>query len=144
MFLSMSAQVSEGSGTNDTTDEPSSQTPGRRAKDWEHFEHELVVVEGVPKAVCKYCKLKLTYTNKIGTNSLRNHIAESCLKIQINDRNRFVATVKKQPSEASFIFDPQRTRELITKFSIHAEIPFQKFDNPYFKEWMESMQSFVV
>ena len=82
----MSAQVSEGSGTNDTIDEPSSQTPRRRAKVWEHFEHELAVVEGVPKVVCKYCKLKLTYTNKTSTNSLRNHIAESYPKIEINDR----------------------------------------------------------
>jgi hypothetical protein len=32
----------------------------------------------VPKAVCKYCTMKLTCTRKSGTGSLLSHISESC------------------------------------------------------------------
>ena len=43
---------------------------------WEHFEKELVDVDGVLKAVCKYCQLKLV--TKSGTSSLRGHVANAC------------------------------------------------------------------
>ncbi|KAL6592908.1 hypothetical protein ACP70R_049204 [Stipagrostis hirtigluma subsp. patula] len=136
----MSSHPSEGSGTNDTTTGGhASQTRSRRAKVWEFFEQELIEVDGVLKAVCKYCRLQMV-SGKSGTNSLRNHIVEHCPQITEEDRQRFIATLKKEPSEGSFVFDPQRTRELLVKWCIHAEVPFNKFDDPYFPPLMESMQ----
>ncbi|KAL6641579.1 hypothetical protein ACP70R_019760 [Stipagrostis hirtigluma subsp. patula] len=136
----MSSHPSEGSGTNDTTTGGhASQTRSRRAKVWEFFEQELIEVDGVLKAVCKYCRLQMV-SGKSGTNSLRNHIAEHCPQITEEDRQRFIATLKKEPSEGSFVFDPRRTRELLVKWCIHAEVPFNKFDDPYFPPLMESMQ----
>ncbi|KAL6850021.1 hypothetical protein ACP4OV_020648 [Aristida adscensionis] len=131
----------EGSGTNDSTsDDPSPQTPNRRSKVWEHFDKDLVDIGGVLKAVCKYCRLPMTSAKKTGTNSLRNHIAEHCPKITEADRERFIGTMKRQPTEGAFVFNPQKSRELMVKWCISAEIPLNKFKDPYFAPWIESMQ----
>lgn len=137
----MSTNVSESSGTGDPTDAPSTTPPdNRRSKAWEHFEPDLVIVDGVPKAVCLYCGMKLVCTRKSGTSSLLSHIAESCRLVGADVRVRFVATLKKKPSDVAFVFDRKRSRQLMTKFCIHAEVAFRKFDDPYFEEWMDSMQ----
>jgi hypothetical protein len=80
----MSVHASEGSGTDDSIyDHTSAQrSRGRRSKVWEHFESDLVNVEGDLKAVCKYCRLQLH--TKSGTSSLRGHIADSCPIILVN------------------------------------------------------------
>lgn len=97
--------MSDCSGTNDSIEELSPVTPHRRAKIWKHFEYNLLVVDGVPKAVCKYYQLRLICNPKSGTSSLENHIAESCLIIEDSDRKMFLATIKKQPPQGSFVFD---------------------------------------
>jgi hypothetical protein len=74
-----------------------------------------------------------------GTSSLRNHIAGTCPKISDEDRKRFIATMKKRPTEGSFIFDPRKTREWMVKWCISAEVAFNKFDDPFFAPWMESL-----
>jgi hypothetical protein len=71
---------------------------------WEHFEQELVEVNGVMKVVCKYCGLKLTSNKDSGMNNLQNHIAESCPRIPLEEHKRFIATMKKKPREDSFTF----------------------------------------
>ncbi|CAN6179456.1 unnamed protein product, partial [Urochloa humidicola] len=78
----------EASGTNESTNTSSSQTPNKRAPVWEYYEPELVHIDGVLKAVCKYCGTKLNAARKSGTNSLRTHIAEHCPKIPNDDRDR--------------------------------------------------------
>jgi hypothetical protein len=105
----MASHVFEGSGTHTSSDNQLVQTPTRRAKVWEHFEEGLVEVNGVMKAVCKYCGLKLTNQRNSGINSLRNHIAGTCTKISDEDRKKFIATMKRKPAGGSFIFDPPRT-----------------------------------
>jgi hypothetical protein len=96
----MASHVSVGSGTNTTSNDQSVQTPTRRAKVWDHFEQELVEVNGVMKAACKYCGMKLTNKRDLGTSSLRNHIAGTCLKISDEDRKRFIDTMKKDQQKA--------------------------------------------
>ena len=103
----------------------------------------MVEVDGAMKAVCKYCGLKLAAGKKSGTNSLRNHVAEYCPKISTEDRSRFVATTKKQPLDGSFTFNPQKSCELMIKWCISAEVAFNKFEDPNFEPWMESMQPTV-
>lgn len=134
----MSIQMSESSGTNSPNNNQSSRTR-KRAKVWEHFQQEVVMIDGVPKTQCKYCSLRLTATKKSGTSHLINHIAESCPAIDGDARINFLATIKKQTGEG-FVFVPKRSRELMVRFFIHAEVPFKKIEDPYFLEWVESMQ----
>eukprot|EP00267_Zea_mays_P055280 XP_020408604.1 zinc finger BED domain-containing protein DAYSLEEPER isoform X2 [Zea mays] len=133
----MDLEVSEGSGTNATSDDQSVQTLPRRAKLLEYFQPELVEVNGVMKAICKYCGAMLRSSS---TNSLRNHVADTCPKISVEDRKQFIATMEKGPAEASFVFDSQKARECMVKWCISAEVAFNKFDDPFFAQWMESMQ----
>jgi hypothetical protein len=136
----MTSHGSMGSGTNITSDDQSVQTPTRRAKVWEHFEQELVEVNGVMMAVCKYCGMTLTNKRDSGTNSLRNHIAGTCRKISDEGRNRFIGTMKKRPTEGSFVFDPWKTHEWMVMWCISADVAFNKFDDPFFAPWMVSLQ----
>jgi hypothetical protein len=39
------------------------------------------------------------------------HIADSCLIIEEDVRKQFISTMKKQPLEGSFVFDPQVCHE---------------------------------
>ena len=127
----MSANTSESSD-----DSHSTQTRVRRSKVWEYFEQNLVEADDGFKAVCKYCQIHLS--TKSGTSSLRTHISHHCHAIGEADRKRFVATLKK-PIE-NFVFDPQFCRQRMIEFIIHAEIPFNKFEDPYFEPWVQSMQ----
>ncbi|TVU07168.1 hypothetical protein EJB05_47211, partial [Eragrostis curvula] len=75
----MSTSVAEGSDTDESMDNLAlapTQRGGRRSKVWEHFERDLVNVDGDLKGVCKYCQLKMQ--TKSGTSSLLSHIAVSC------------------------------------------------------------------
>ena len=46
--------------------------------------------------------------------------------------------MKKQPTE-KFVFDPQLSREHMIEYIVHAEIPFNKFEDPYFERWIKSV-----
>ncbi|CAL5035652.1 unnamed protein product [Urochloa decumbens] len=126
----MSTNTSESSD-----DSHSALTRVRRSKVWEHFEQNLVEGDDGFKAVCKYCQIHLS--TKSGTSSLRTHISQYCHAIGEVDRKRFIATLKK-PIE-NFVFDPQLWRDRMIEFVIHAEIPFNKFEDPYFEPWVESV-----
>ena len=95
------------------------------------------MVDDVWKAVCKYCGLRLGAQS--GTSSLRSHIATTCPAIGDDDRNHFLATIKKKSSD-TFVFDPVLSHERMVQFVIHAEIEFNKFEDPYFEPWMETLQ----
>jgi hypothetical protein len=86
------------------------------------------------KAVCKYCRLQLH--TKSCTSSLRG----SCPIIEDDVRKQFVSTMKKQPLERSFVFDPQVSRERLVDFCIHPEIPFNKFEDPYCQPFIDSLR----
>ena len=117
-------------------DSHSTQTRVRRSMVWEYFEQNLVEADDGFKAVCKYCQIHLS--TKSGTSSLRTHISHHCHAIGEAYRKRFVATLKK-PIE-NFVFDPQFCHQRMIEFVIHAEIPFNKFEDPYFEPWVQSMQ----
>ncbi|XP_034586733.1 zinc finger BED domain-containing protein RICESLEEPER 2-like [Setaria viridis] len=136
----MSSHRLEASGTSESTNNNSSQTPNRRAPVWEYYEPDLVEIDGVLKAICKYCGTKLTANRKSGTNSLRTHIAEHCPTIPSDDRNKFVATMKKKPVDSSFTFNQQRSRDLMIAWCVRADVAFNKFDDEGFEPWMESLQ----
>jgi len=135
----MSSLQLEASGTSESTGNSSSQTPNRKAPIWEYYEPELVRIDGALKAICKYCGTKLIANRKSGTNSLRTHIAEYCPKVPSDDRNRFVATMKKKP-DGPFTFNKQRSRDLMIAWIVRADVAFNKFDDEGFEPWMESLQ----
>ncbi|WVZ87116.1 hypothetical protein U9M48_033808 [Paspalum notatum var. saurae] len=136
--LKMSSNTSEGSGTHDVEGQTSQTKRRKRSNVWEHFEQILVEADGDLKAICRYCRLKLS--TKSGTSSLRGHIANSCPAIESVTRKRFLATMNKQPPEGNFVFDPQICHEEMIKYIIHAEIPFLKFEDPYLQPWIDTMQ----
>jgi hypothetical protein len=131
----MSAHTSESSGTQGLSLASHSQV-SRRSKVWQYFEPNLVVVDDNLKAVCKYCELHLS--TKSGTSSLRTHISEYCPAIDDVSRKEFISTMKKQPSE-NFVFDPQLSRERMIEYVVHAEIPFNKFEDLYYERWMKTV-----
>ena len=89
--------------------------------------------------MCKFCQIHLS--TKSGTSSLRTHISH-CHAIREDDRKRFVETLKK-PIE-NFLFDPQLCRQRTIEFALHAEISFNKFEDPYFEPWLQTMQPTLV
>jgi len=133
----MSSFQLEASGTSESTGNSSSQTPNRKAPIWEYYEPELVRIDGALKAICKYCGTKLIANRKSGTNSLRTHIAEYCPKVPSDDRNRFVATMKKKPDGRPFTFNKQRSRDLMIAWIVRADVAFNKFDDEGFEPWSQ-------
>ena len=84
MQLNMSSNAS-GSSSHDSIEVFTSQTPHRtRSNVWEHFDPNLVKVDGELKAICKYCEIHLS--TKSGTSSLRGHTANTCLAIPTSIR----------------------------------------------------------
>jgi hypothetical protein len=105
----------------------------------EHFEPNLVDIDGELKAVCKYCGIHLK--KRSGTSSLRGHIANACPTIPTHVRLKFQATLNKQPEpNVPFIFDPDLCRKEMIKYIIHAEVPFLQFEDPYLRPWLKTLQ----
>ncbi|KAL6846441.1 hypothetical protein ACP4OV_023889 [Aristida adscensionis] len=132
--------ASDDSVSEDSTEGNISSLPrGRRSNVWEHFEPNLVHVDGDLKAVCRYCRIQLH--TKSGTSSLRGHVAEYCPAIEEDVRKRFAETMRnKHPSSEPFVFDPEICQERMIEYSIHAEIPFLQWEDPYCQPWVHSMQ----
>ena len=101
----MSSTASGTSTSHDSIELLTSEMSRRtRSNVWEHYEQNLVDVDGDLKAVCKYCGIHLNA--KFGTSSLRGHIAIACLAIGTPIRQKFKATLDKQSSAETFVFDP--------------------------------------
>lgn len=124
--------------------DPPSRTSKKRAKVWEYV--ELETIDGKEKAVCNYCKMKLSCEHGQGTNHLNRHIGLHCHNFPHEDRERFLVSCKRQAMDGDqSIFDPQVCRALIAKFFISAEIAFRKADDPYWKKLLNYFHpSFVV
>jgi len=83
----MSSTASGSSISHDSMELSTSQTPRRtRSSVWEHYEKNLVDVDGDLKAVCKYCGIHLN--TKSRTSSLRGHIASACPAISTPIRQK--------------------------------------------------------
>jgi hypothetical protein len=60
--------------------------------------------------------------------------------LELRPELSFWQFLRNKPSDVVFVFDRKESRQLMTKFCIHAKILFRKFDDPYFENWMDSMQ----
>ena len=95
----------------------SSRSSKKRAKVWEHIESE--VVDGIEKAICKYCRAQLSLVSEKGTSHLNRHIGYHCTQITQEDRDRFLATLKTKTSDGDqLVFDPVVFRGLVAKYFI--------------------------
>ncbi|KAG2619999.1 hypothetical protein PVAP13_3NG155001 [Panicum virgatum] len=83
----------------------------KRAKVWAYIDTELI--DGVEKAVCKYCKLQLSSVPGKGTTHLNRHIGYYCHHIPQEDRDTFLASLKNTPRRDNSVFDPVVFRGLI-------------------------------
>jgi len=99
------------------------------------------VVDGREKAICKYCKLRLSSQPEKGTNHLNRYIGFHCHAIPQEDSNRFLATLEtKSINGDQVVFDPEVFCILIAKYFINAEIAFQKADDPNWKNLINYCQ----
>jgi len=104
----------------------------KRAKVWAYVDTELI--DGVEKAVCKYCKLQLSSVPGKGTTHLNRHIGYYCHHIPQEDRDTFLASLKNTPGRDNSVFDPVVFRGLIAKYFLHGEVAFRKADDPTWRE----------
>jgi len=110
----------------------------KRAKVWAYVDSEIV--DGIEKAVCKYCKLQLSSVSGKGTTHLNRHIGYYCHHIPQEDRDRFLATLKNKSDRDNSVFDPVVFRGLIAKYFLSAEVAFRKADDPAWKEMINYCQ----
>jgi len=110
----------------------------KRAKVWAYVDSEIV--DGIEKAVCKYCKLQLSSVSGKGTTHLNRHIGYYCHHIPQEDRDRFLATLKNKSDRDNFVFYPVVFRGLIAKYFLSAEVAFRKADDPAWKEMINYCQ----
>ncbi|XP_066311275.1 zinc finger BED domain-containing protein RICESLEEPER 4-like [Miscanthus floridulus] len=134
-----SATAAEVEDSLDTisTDQPS-RSGKKRAKVWAYVDSEIV--DGIEKAVCKYCKLQLSSVSGKGTTHLNRHIGYYCHHIPQEDRDRFLATLKNKSNRDNSVFDPVVFRGLIAKYFLSAEVAFRKADDPAWKEMINYCQ----
>jgi len=104
----------------------------KRAKVWGYLDTEFI--DGVEKAVCKYCKFHVSSVPGQGTTHLKRHIGFHCHQIPQEDRDRFLASLKNTSGRENSVFDPVVFRGLVAKYFVHSESAFQKADNPTWKE----------
>ena len=117
------AEVEDAISTNQ-----SGRSGKKRAKVWAYVDTELI--DGVEKAVCKYCKLQLSSVPGKGTTHLNRHIGYYCHHIPQEDRDTFLASLKNTPGRDNSVFDHVVFRGLIAKYFLHGEVAFRKADDP--------------
>ena len=110
----------------------------KRSKVWAYVDTELI--DGVEKAVCKYCKLQLSSVPGKGTTHLNRHIGYYCHHIPQEDRDTFLASLKNTPGRDNSVFDPVVFRGLIAKYFLHGEVAFRKADDPTWREMINYCQ----
>jgi hypothetical protein len=110
----------------------------KRAKVWAYVDSEII--DGIEKAVCKYCKLQLSSVSGKGTTHLNRHIGYYCPHIPQEDRDRFLASLKNTPGRDNSVFDPVVFRGLVAKYFLHGEVAFRKADDPAWKEMINYCQ----
>jgi molybdenum cofactor biosynthesis enzyme MoaA len=98
----------------------SSRSGKKRAKVWAYVDSEII--NGIEKAVCKYCKLQLSSVSGKGTTHLNRHIGYYCPHIPQEDRDRFLASLKNTSGRDNSVFDPVVFRGLVAKYFLHGEV----------------------
>ena len=97
----MSSTASGTSTSHDSTELLTSEMSRRtRSNVWEHYEQNLVDVDGDLKVVCKYCGIHLNAKSR--TSSLRGHIANACRAIGTPIKQKFKDTLNKQSLAKTF------------------------------------------
>jgi hypothetical protein len=110
----------------------------KRAKVWAYVDSEII--DGIEKAVCKYCKLQLSSVSGKGTTHLNGHIGYYCPHIPQEDRDRFLASLKNTPGRDNSVFDPVVFIGPVAKYFLHGEVAFRKADDPTWKEMINYCQ----
>ena len=110
----------------------------KRAKVWAYVDTKLI--DGVEKAVCKYCKLQLSSVPGKGTTHLNRHIGYYCHHIPQEDRDTFLASLKNTPSRDNSVFDLVVFRGLIAMYFLHGEVAFRKAEDPTWREMINYCQ----
>jgi hypothetical protein len=114
-----------------------------RSEVWKDF--DLILVNGVWKARCKWCKKDLSGDTRNGTTSLKNHLGscddracrkgltQSTLKLSTNSKDGSVTLEK-------YVFDPDVARKELALMIIVHEYPLSMVDHEGFKRFCAALQ----
>ncbi|KAJ4801534.1 Zinc finger BED domain-containing protein DAYSLEEPER [Rhynchospora pubera] len=107
----------------------------KRSVVWKHFEDV-----GDNTVVCKNCGAIINCNRKSGTTQLRRHLLEICEGITREERQRVAGGVVTDPFDrATWKFDPELTRNLITCLFVDAGIPYSVIETRFWKPAMRSL-----
>ncbi|KAJ3698798.1 hypothetical protein LUZ61_002503 [Rhynchospora tenuis] len=133
--LDIDAVVGESESRSETVETRSTRSK-KRSIVWDHFDR--IVGD---KVICKHCDGTMTKGKNMGTSHMKRHLAVSCKKIAQEEREKIiVATVDDLFDAATFKFDPELTRGLLTLFFIDAEVPFAATESRFWEPAMRSMR----
>ncbi|XP_021741913.1 zinc finger BED domain-containing protein RICESLEEPER 2-like [Chenopodium quinoa] len=138
--------------TTHTSKEVSSSTSTKSKKKtsdvWDCF--DIVIINGIEKAQCKYCRSALSYNGNNGTSHLRKHALKSCsgkhlklaagqsqLKVKTEVDGTTSLSLKEKKKKVTFDQDVSR-RELVKMVVIH-EYPLSIVDHIGFRSFVKSL-----
>ncbi|KAJ1694106.1 hypothetical protein LUZ63_010804 [Rhynchospora breviuscula] len=133
--LDVDAIVGESESRSESVEIRSSRSK-KRSIVWDHFD-EI----GGQKVVCKHCDSTLTKAKNSGTSHMKCHLAASCKKIADKEREKIVAaTADDLFDAATFKFDPDLTRGLLTLLFVDGELPFSATESRFWEPAMWSLR----
>ncbi|XP_060190510.1 zinc finger BED domain-containing protein DAYSLEEPER-like [Lycium barbarum] len=109
---------------------------------WDHY--EKVVLKGIARAMCKYCKKDLAGATANGTTGLRQHLGrcvvyKSLIKPPTHKKINFPSKDKHELEEHCE-FDQQLIRRALVEMIIIDELPFSLVEKKGFKKFMSQAQ----
>ena len=118
----------EASDTFETIDNEEVQAPKKKRRTspiWEHF--DLIEINGVEMAKCKYCKTTLTAKGRSGTSHLHDHFSKSCSGRKQLGIKQTILNMKRAADGSihleGFEFNQEASRRLLAKMIVLHEYP---------------------
>uniref|UniRef100_A0A8I6X211 BED-type domain-containing protein n=1 Tax=Hordeum vulgare subsp. vulgare TaxID=112509 RepID=A0A8I6X211_HORVV len=136
-------QGNSSSGTGSSTSMDVRRTRRRTSEVWEFFDEEISMVGGMRKvsARCKRCQKELTGDAKGGTRHLKRHLASHKKADASSASSSSLQTHLKYNTDgtvSNFVYDPQRAREGLCRFTASNDLPLGIGESDGFVEFIQS------
>lgn len=128
---------------DDKNDDKNVKEEGSRLRSdvWNHFTKKLI--DGVMKAICKYCKKQFRGDSGCGTSHLKNHyMNKHNNKAGGNIRQKLLAGKlnKTHPELASYSFNHDASKKELAKAIVMHEYPLSIVEHVGFRRYSSSLQ----
>ena len=128
----------EGDKNEDNSEIDCDKNSKKRSWVWTHFIEKKKSDGSI--AIYKYCKKISSGNTKGGTGHLKWHLKNVCKKYQKNPVNQILIEGSSKDPVKSFKFNQEKSRKLLAKFIICAELLFHIIEHPVFSNFMRSIQ----